>query len=67
MRTKVFVTADKLQEEQDAKQAVHGAAVARELAAKAQAVAADEVARKKLNEDKSLFRHVYEKAQASTS
>ena len=56
---------DKHQAEQDAKQAAHGAAVARELAAKAQAVAADEAERKKQNEEKSLFRHVFEKAQAT--
>jgi hypothetical protein len=67
MRTKVVVTAEQLQAEQDAKQAAHGAAVAKELAAKAQAIAADEAERKKLNEEKSLFRHHYEKAQASTS
>ena len=65
MKTKVVVTAEELQAEQNAKQAAHGAAVKRELEAKAKAAAAEEVERKQLREEKSLFRHVYEKAQGN--
>jgi hypothetical protein len=64
MKTKVVMTAEELQADQDAKQAAHGAAVMRELAAKAEAAAEDEVERKQLKEE-SLFRHLYNKAQAS--
>ena len=65
MKTKVVVTAEELQAEQNAKQAAHGAAVKRELEAKAKAAAAEEVERKQLSEEKSLFRHWMKKTNAN--